>query len=102
MEWLKKNLVMVVINFIISILLVVVAVGLNRAIANVDSKADKVTVSNQFKIYQEKINTVDTRITAVDKKVDAVKTTTDEKLELILLQISALRQDLRLKEDKLK
>lgn len=111
MEWFKKNLVMVIINGIITILLSIVGFSLHRAIASIDNKATKTelnqqietlekTFSGKFLTVDEKFTTVDTKIQAADKKIDAVKNTTDEKLELILIQIDALRKDLRLEQHK--
>ena len=92
-EWFRKNLIMVVINAIITIVLSVIGFSVSRVVAEMDRKPDRVEVNEKFETARAEREVIKTR-------VDGIEKSTDEKFDLILENLSALRQDLRLKQDK--
>lgn len=92
-EWFRKNIIIIVLNAIITIVLSIIGVSVKRVVASLDDKPSRVEVNIQFETAKAERNTLEVKINAVEKA-------SDEKLEMILDQFKELRKDLRLKQTK--
>lgn len=92
-EWFKKNIIIIIINAIITIVLSIIGFSVTRVVAELDNKANKTEVARQFETSKAELKTISVRIDGVEKS-------TDEKFNMILEQFRELREDLRLEQQK--
>jgi len=93
MEWLKKNIILAVFQFLTLLMLGIVSWGATSFYSSIENKVGKNELNKEIQI-------IDTRIKPIEQDIDELKRKDSEIQKMFLDEIRSLREDLRLKQDK--